>query len=304
METVLIAGGSGLVGSHLRQILIDSGYRVLVLTRNAGLAASTEDYVLWDVPNDVIDHEAQSADHIINLAGAGIADRRWTHNRKKEIIESRTRTTKLLIRYCRDHDVRLRSFINASAMGYYGDCGERMMSEDDEGSTSDFLSKVCQLWEEAAHDATDIADSVTLLRISTVLSTRGGALPKMTSSIPFGIAPYLGDGQQYISWIHIEDLCRMISFFLQASHSFEVYNAATDRSMTNKSFTKSLVKSINRHALLSPVPEIALKLAMGEMSRVVLNSCRLNTEKLEKTGFENKFNDLVVAVRDLKTRKI
>ncbi len=304
MESVAIAGGSGLVGTRLRHHLQDEGYRIFILTRDGAKAQSQPYFLHWDVKKGEIDSRILGVDHVINLSGAGIADARWTLKRKKEIIESRTLSTQLLISYLQDKENKLKSFINASAMGYYGDCGEHVMSEEDLPSTEDFLSEVCRLWEKSASGAVKAADSVSVLRISTVLSTKGGALPKMTQSIPFGLAPYFGDGKQYVSWIHIDDLCSFVLHLMKGHHRYEVFNIASQQSMSNKDFVEVLADVIRPAAVKVPTPAFALRLAMGEMSSVVLNSCRLSVKKMLEYGFRPKYPDLAQAVEDLRERNV
>lgn len=299
MNKVLIAGGSGMVGRHLSNLLKQNGYTPLILTRQKKLSNENAEYVYWDISKKIIDPAALSCDYVVNLSGSGIADKKWTPNRKKDLINSRTESIDFLIFQLAKRKNKVKTFISASAIGYYGDTGERWCDETSQPVTDDFLSHVCQRWEEAGQKAKSVAEHLTILRISTVLSKGGGALEKMDKTIPFGVANYLGSGQQYMSWIHIEDLSRMIIHCIKNPQGNEIYNASAPEVMTNYKFTDTLRKTINSASLLMPAPKIALKLLLGEMSAVVLNSSRIKSEKIRETGFKFNFPLLADALKDL-----
>lgn len=298
MKTIIIAGGSGTVGSRLAQILKTKEYKTLVLTRNKEKCTRDSSFIYWDVENGEVDNRITEADSIINLAGSGIADGRWTNKRKEEIMSSRVDSTRLLISSIKNHSIPLESYISASAIGYYGDGGTQLLTEESDVITKEFLSDVCVRWEEEAHKAKSLCPSFSIIRIGTVLSKQGGALEKMDKSIPYGIASYLGSGDQLMSWIHIDDLCHMITFLLEKRLS-GIYNGVAPEVLSNKEFTKILRNTVNPKALLVGTPSLALKLALGEMSRVVLNNSNISAQKILKSGFSFKYPTLRNALDDL-----
>ncbi|MEL6124157.1 MAG: TIGR01777 family oxidoreductase [Bacteroidota bacterium] len=210
MERVLITGGTGVIGSRLQMHLAQAGYYSVILTRDETKSRADKAHAHWDVNQGQIDDHALEVDHVINLVGAGIAEKKWTSSRKKVLFDSRVNTTTFLINQFRKRRSNLQSFISASAIGYYGDGGDQVLTEDTGIVTQEFLSDVCEAWEAAAAPAEDISNRLVIYRISTVLSKGSGALAKMDATIPFGVANYLGSGEQYFSWIHIDDLCRAI----------------------------------------------------------------------------------------------
>ena len=297
-EKVVIAGGSGLVGSRLKEFLEEAGYRVYILTRNNELSQSSENYLFWNPSKSIIDKDYFQADHVINLCGAGIADKRWTKQRKSEILHSRLQPTNFLIESAQKNKTKFKSFISSSAIGYYGDTGSQEVSESSGPIRHEFLSDICVQWEEAGRHAEKIAQHVSIIRIGTVLSRHGGALSKMAMTIPAGIANYMGNGKQFMSWIHIDDLSRMIIFLIDQKLS-GIYNGVAPASLTNREFTEQLKRVINPKALLLPAPAFTLKIMLGEMSRLLLNSSRINAEKILTAGFEYKYPVLVDALSEL-----
>ena len=298
MDTIVIGGGSGIIGSQVVEISKHQGYRPLVLTRDKSRADQSESYLHWDISEGYIDPQIKEANHIINLAGSGIADGRWTKKRKKEILDSRMDSTQLLINTIRDQKLDIKSFISASAIGFYGDGGDVQLDEEDPIQTKEFLSDVCVAWEAAAAPAAKSVDHLCIVRIGTVLSPSGGALEKMTQTIPLGIASYLGSGKQYMSWIHLEDIARILVYSISNQLS-GIYNAVAPEVLSNKEFTDKLRQAINPKALLLPAPALGIKVAFGEMSRVVLNSSNISAEKIENTGFKFSYPTLNLALQEL-----
>ena len=298
METVLIAGGSGMIGSELEKMLANKGYEVLILSRNRQLVQSKANYIHWDVSNGQIDERFNFADHLINLCGAGIADKRWTSKRKKTIISSRIEPLQLLINKSKEYNKHFKSIISASAIGYYGDGGDELLKEDTPVQTKEFLSDVCVLWEDQAKLCESITSKLSIVRIGTVLGKGGGALAKMAMTIPYGVANFMGNGRQYMSWIHISDMCKMMIYLIEGNHS-GIFNAVAPQPIRNKEFTEILQKTINPKSVLLPAPAIGLKLALGEMSRVVLNSSNVSSEKISASGFEFMFPDVESALSEI-----
>lgn len=303
METVLISGGSGLVGTRLTERLLHKGYKVAHLSRSAEGPKQVEVFT-WDVEQGVLDEEAVThADHIIHLAGAGIADKRWTDDRKKEIINSRVKSAELIIEKLKQTGHRPKSFISASAVGYYGDRGHHFMTEEDKPGKG-FLSQVCVAWEDAVQPTADMGIRLVIMRTGIVLSSRGGALVEIAKPVNFHLGSYLGDGNQYYSWIHIDDMCSMYIQAIENASYTGVYNAVGPDPKRNKVLTKAVADAKQKSAVMLPAPEFALRLALGEMADTVLDSTRVSSEKIEKAGFKFQYSDLSSALQDIYQRGV
>ena len=304
METVLIAGGTGLVGMHLSKMLIDKGYEVLHLSRRENLAATYPAYQ-WDLKAGTIDERAlQKADYIINLAGAGIADARWTKARKKLIIDSRVDSANLIRKCIEEGQTNPKAYLSASAIGYYGNRGEEWMDEHSAPAPGEFLSDSVAEWEASIDAVAKTGIRTAAIRIGIVLSTKGGALEKMLISFNFMQGAYFGDGSMWTSWIHIDDVCRIFIHALE-DDSFEcIYNGVSPEPARNKEIIKAIKKAKNSLAVLLPVPAFALKTIFGEMSAAILGSTRVSAEKLKTAGFVFEYPSLLPAIKDLLKRKI
>ena len=297
MKKVLIAGGSGLIGKALSKMLLDKDYEVGVLSRSSKSSIHIKHH-LWNLESMTVDQDVLQYQYLVNLTGAGIADKRWSDKRKKEIIDSRVKSTKLLYDTFKDRH-SLRAVINASAIGYYGDSGDTLLTEESGIQNKEFLSEVCDIWERAADPLKEIAKRLVILRIGTVLSSKGGALEKMVPPIKMGVASYLGNGQQWMSWIHIEDICRMIIYLLENENTQGVYNGVSPNPEKNIDFTEILKRVINRFAIEVSAPKFGIKIAFGELSRLVLNSNRVSAQKILDAGFQFDYPELDEALQDL-----
>lgn len=291
MMRILITGGTGLVGKRLTKMLIDKNYEVIILSRNP----KEENEFKWSVAENYIDEKALiNTDYIIHLAGAGIADKRWTEGRKKTIIDSRVLTTNLLFSKINELNINLKGFISASGIGYYGSVTSDKIFEETDKVGNDFLGKVCHKWENAAHQFSTKNIPVTILRTGIVLSKKGGALEKMKTPI---ISP-LGSGKQYIPWIHIDDLCTMYIKSIEDNLT-GIFNAVAPEHHTSKSFSKALAKSIKRPFLGIGVPSFMMKLLFGEMAVLLLEGSRISAKKIEKNGYSFRFAKLSKALNNL-----
>ena len=303
MKTVLIAGGSGLVGQRLSELLDKKNYQVILLSRRKNLNARFPTYQ-WNLDEGTIDSEAiEQANYIINLAGAGIADKRWSSKRKKEIIDSRVKSNELIANKIKGSK-HLKASLGAAAIGYYGNRGDQLMKESDVSGKSCFLAESCIAWEKSFEKINMTTVRTVIIRIGVVLSTKGGALEKMLLPAKFGLGSYFGNGSQYFSWIHIDDICQMFIDGIEKENMNGVFNGVAPNPVTNKEITQSINKVSSRFGVLLPVPEFALRLAMGEMADVVLHSTRVSAEKMLKQGFSFQFPDLEPALNDLLVRKI
>ena len=217
MSVVLISGGTGLIGSHLTNHLVERGLDVIILSRkNLSSENPKISYSRWSVKDKMIDAAVvKKADHIIHLAGAGVMDKKWTNDYKKMILDSRTKSAELIISCLKENDHNVKTFVSASAIGWYGE--DQKPAERKEGfiesdlPSNDFLGETCVLWESSTEPVISLGIRLVKLRTGIVLSNKGGELKEFKSPLNFGVAPILGNGKQVVSWIHIDDLCRMYS---------------------------------------------------------------------------------------------
>ncbi len=291
MAKILITGGTGLVGSRLTEMLEKQNHEVRILTRSP----KKKNEYHWDITKQTIDNKVFSnIDFIVHLAGAGIADERWSDERKKVIIDSRVESANLLFNKIKTKKIPLKGFISASGSGYYGAVTTPKIFEEGDKPGNDFLGKVCVKWEAAAHQFKQLDIPVSILRTGIVLSKTGGALEKMRTPI---IAP-LGSGKQYMPWIHIDDLCAMYVKLIQENLE-GTYNAVAPEHHTSKSFSKVLAKSISRPFIGINVPSFMLKLVFGDMSKILLEGSRVSSKKIEKQQFTFRFPILSNALKQL-----
>lgn len=303
MDTVLITGGTGLVGRALTKLLTEVGYRVIILSRHAGQDSDNElvSYAQWDLAKQTIDETAiQQADYIVHLAGANVGDKRWTAARKKEIVNSRTQSAALLFKALEQYPNKVKKVISASGAGYYGeDKGGTAFTEKDPPA-SDFLGTTCTAWENAILKMQELGKKVVIFRTGIALSLSGGALKEFYKPLQFGFATILGNGEQYVSWIHIHDLARL---YLSAivNHELEgIYNAAAPHPVQNKELVMTMAQEAKGRSFISVhVPTFALKLTLGEMSVEVLKSCRLSSARIQETGFVFSYPDIRSAMEKI-----
>ncbi len=303
MASVLIAGGSGLIGRRLSVMLTEQGHCVMLLSRKANSDAGFTTFT-WHPAEGKIDHQAiRQADVIINLAGAGIADTHWTPTRKREIIDSRVQSTRLLLEsiQCTGHNPRC--YLSGSAIGIYGDRGEEFLDEYAD-SGAGFLAESCLAWEAAIREVANAGVRTVALRIGIVLSTQGGALEKMLIPARLGAGVYFGSGRQWYSWIHIDDVCRMFIHAMEQEYMTGFYNAVAPNPVRNKELVVALQRALRLPPIVLPAPTPVLRLAMGEMADVVLNSTRVTSQKISDAGFRFEHPHLSEALADLLARKL
>jgi uncharacterized protein len=307
MQNVLITGGTGLVGRSLTKALLARGYAVTILTRKlpGNQEGSNTQYALWDVKKQTLDVQAvQRADHIIHLAGAGVVDKKWTEAYKKEIVDSRVKSSELLVKTLSDHSNSIRSVVSASAIGWYGSnaglpSNSRGFTENDP-PVNDFLGSTCRQWEESIEPVTALGKRLVKLRTGIVLSNGGGALEAFKKPLRLGIAAILSGGGQMISWIHIDDLCRMYIHALEDENLSGSYNAVAPVPVDNKKLTVSLARAIRGNFFISlHVPAVLLKLLLGQRSLEVLKSATVSGEKIRASGFVFLYPSIEVALQDL-----
>lgn len=294
---VLISGASGLIGSALVPFLTSGGYEVKRLVRSK--SAADGDAIFWDVQSETIDKDALiGIDAVVHLAGENLAGGRWTEKRKQKILNSRVKGTRLLSKTLAEMDKPPKVLVSASAIGYYGDRGDEVLQEDSEPG-SGFLAKVCQEWEAAVKPAADKGIRVVNLRFGLVLSAEGGALKKMLLPFKMGVGGKIGSGDQYWSWIVIDDVVGAIHHAITHDSLVGPVNAVAPFPVTNEEFTRILGRILKRPTIF-PLPEFAAKLALGEMAdEMLLTSARVQPKKLPAAGYNYEFTDLEAALRYL-----
>ncbi len=295
MRKVIITGGTGLVGKRLSELLKQHGYKVNILCRNP---KKTDEYK-WNVEEGYMDESAfEGTEIIVHLAGAGVADHRWTDSRKKEIIDSRVASTRLLFKYLSKKTHAIKSFISASAVGYYGDRKNDLLTEDDSAGTG-FLAEVCRLWEQEADTIGTLNIPVSKIRIGIVLSKDGGALPKLDFPVKFGIGAYIGNGKQYVPWIHIDDLCNMFIHLIHHPEANGIYNACAPDIKTNREMSATIAQVLRRPFIPFPAPAFVIKTVMGEMATMLLMSNNCSSKKIIDTGFDFQYPTLYLALENI-----
>lgn len=299
MATVLITGGTGLIGKVLTKRLLEQGHGVRILSRTPHSGSKIPSF-FWNVEAHEIDDKAfDGIDHLVHLAGIGVADKRWTTKRKQEIIDSRVNSMKLISDTLKKKEIRLRSFVGASAIGIYGmETSDTIFSEEDRGS-KDFLSETCELWEKSYHDMPMLADKTVILRIGVVLSKQGGALERLLPLFKKGLGSAIGNGKQYMPWIHVDDMVSVIMEGLFNEGLKGVYNAVAPEHTTNGAFSKQLAQALSKPFFLPNVPAFVMKLVFGEMANVLLTGSRASDKKLMDTGFTFRYPNLEKALKEI-----
>lgn len=299
MAQVLISGGSGLVGKALCEKLQVKGYDLAILSRRKNKNHTFKTYH-WDPRTNQIDSDAiASSDYIIHLAGANIAEKRWSSSRKKLILDSRIQSANLIFKEVSKQKKVLKAFISASAVGYYGAVTTDDIFTEEHQAADDFLGQTCLKWEQATKQFKTLGIRTSILRTGLVLNKQGGALSKMLIPVKMGLASAIGSGKQYLPWIHIEDLCELYIKTIEDFSMEGVFNAVAPDFQTNKSFTQSLAKTLNKPFFLPNVPAFLLKLVLGELSVLILKGSRVSADKLQSLGFIFKYQNLESALKDL-----
>lgn len=311
MPVVLICGGSGLIGQRLATLLIEKGHEVIIITRSSQKIrnnnAGNPSYCLWNPEREEIDSNVISrADYIINLAGAGIADKRWTAKRKKEIAQSRIQSGQTIVKALQQNSNKVRAVINASATGWYGADNlvdtEKKFTEENPAAAG-FLGDTCKAWEESIQPVKDLGKRLVILRTGIVLSKEGGALKEFAKPVKFGIAAILGNGKQIVSWIHIDDICRIYIYAIENERLNGVYNAVAPMPVDNKSLTIAIAKRMKGSFFITAyIPSFFLKLIIGELSTEVLKSTTVSCKKLRETGFQFIYPSIDAAMQQLTER--
>ena len=308
MKNILIAGGSGLVGKRLTEMLLDKGYNVTILTRSSNIVSNNPNifFANWNTDKQTIDEQAVSkADAIINLAGAGVADKRWSIERKKEIVDSRVNSGRLIVNALQRIPNNVNVVVNASAIGWYAPNQQsNEIYQEEEPANIDFLGETCKQWELSIHPISLTKKRLVKLRIGIVLSKDGGALKEFLKPLKFGVATILGSGKQKISWIHIDDLCRMFIAAVEQESMNGVYNAVSPMVTTNSKLNIALAKKL-RGKFYIPifVPKFLLKIVLGELSVEVLKSSDISCKKIHDAGFQFLYPSIESAFEQMFPKK-
>lgn len=294
--TILLAGGTGLIGSRMSDLLRQRGYTVRLLSRSP----KGKDQFAWDPAAGTIDEAAvRGADVVINLAGAGIADKCWTAARKRLLIDSRVQSTRLLRDTFERIGHRPQAYLSASAIGYYGNSGERLMHETDLPAEDSFMVDCCRQWEEVADEVAALGIRTVKFRIGVVLAKEGGALKEFIKPLQFGLGTYFADGRAWYSWVHRDDICGMFIWGIENQSVEGVFNAVAPEPLRIEPLVRATARAMRRRAIFMPVPAFGLRLILGEMSAVVLNSNQVSAEKVLAAGFEFQFPQLDAALKEI-----
>ncbi len=298
-SSVLITGGSGLIGRYLTAALLNEGYKVSHLSRKANHFGKVRVF-RWDPEKGILDPKVfEGVDYVIHLAGANLGEKRWTHNRKLEIAGSRIDSTKLLHKVISENHSKLKAFISASAVGYYGSVTtDRILNEEDLPGT-DFIGSVCRQWEEAADLFENSGIRTVKIRSAVVIEKNDSALSKMMMPAKYGFLVKTGNGKQYMPWIHINDLCKIYLRAIEDPQMTGAYNAVSPQHVTHYEFVRTLSEVISKPVLPVAVPSFILRIALGEMSDIVLKGSRVSSEKIIKSGYKFLYPDLVGALKEV-----
>lgn len=299
-KKVLITGGSGLVGLRLSERLSEKGYEVIHLSRFRSKSSKYKTFT-WDLSEGIMEEGAlEGVNHIIHLAGAGVAEKRWTEKRKQELTASRVNGANLLFDKLKSSDFKINSFISASAIGIYGfDTGGIIQTEDRTQLGDDFLATLTKKWESVANQFVSLNARVVKLRIGLVLSNEGGLLNKLKPMANLGLSSAFGSGGQYMSWIHIDDLVNMFILAMENNQFSGVYNAVAPQPVTNKDFLVAMSKVMKKPYFLPNTPKIVLKLVLGELASAVTGGNNVSSKKIMDTGYNFNFDDLDKSLQDL-----
>lgn len=298
MQSILITGGTGLLGKYLTDALVIKGHTVSHLSRRPGKNPAIKTF-LWDIDKGTIDPECiAGVDTIVHLAGEGIADKRWTTERKRQLIDSRTKSIALVYKLLQTTPHGVKSVVSASGTGYYSDRGDDLMTETSPPA-NDFLAECCILWEKAVDQGAELGLRVLKFRTGVVLTTGGGALPLLAMPVKLYVGSPMGNGKAWVPWIHWRDVVDMYMLGIENQNLSGVYNMVAPHPVTNKQLTQAIAKQLHKPLWAPHVPAFALKLFLGEMSLVVLGSTKTSSAKIEAAGFKFTYPTVDLALKEI-----
>lgn len=299
MAKILITGGSGSIGRKLIPRLKESGHEVAVIGRSRYLNIGAPSFT-WDLAKHEMEEGAlDGVTHIIHLAGAGIADKPWSPERKQEILESRVRPLQLLADNLTNRNQKIEAIISSSAVGYYGAITSGKTFTEEDSSASDFLGITCQMWEDAVQLLRPCADREVRIRTGVFLMKEGGALEKIAKPIRLGVGAPLGSGKQWVPWIHVDDLVEMYVRAVEDKNLHGAFNGVAPESVNQKGLTRAIGDVLRKPLFLPAASGFVLKLMLGQMACIVTEGSRVSSEKIQATGFQFKFSELKSALNDL-----
>lgn len=300
---ILISGGTGLIGSHLAQLLIYRGYSVSFLTRQYRSLTGI-DVIRWDPEKQWIDNiNIKDPIAIINLSGENLTAKAWTAEQKEIIINSRVNSLRLIKSLVEKRTNQVVRIISTSAIGYYGTYTSGEIISEESQSGTDFLAKTCVEWERSIKEIAELGVPTAWVRTGVVLSDKGGAMKAIKDSMRAGLAIPLGSGNQWVSWIHIRDLVRLFEFLLEESDLSGVFNGVAPASDTNKSLTRALAKVYKKTFIPIGLPAFILKMILGEMASISLYGSRVSADKITNAGFRFQYNNLESAIMSFRQQK-
>jgi uncharacterized protein len=304
MATVIITGGTGLIGTALTKALVQKGYEVIILSRSPKSPAQKNvSYAVWNIEKQAIDEDAiKRADYIVHLAGANVADKRWTEKRKQEIVDSRVKSGDLIVKALKEVPNTIKAVLSSSGIGYYGPDQQSSNSKafvETDAPFSDFLATTVVQWEGAITPVEKLSKRLVIFRTGIVLSDEAGAYKEFKKPLKFGVASVLGSGKQVVSWIHIDDLVRLYIEAIENEDWTGIYNAVAPNPVTNKQLIKEIASQNKGFHIAASVPSFVLKAVLGEMSIEVLKSTTVSSEKIENKGFQFLYPSIGGAVASL-----
>jgi uncharacterized protein (TIGR01777 family) len=299
MAKVLITGGTGLVGRYLCNALQARGYEVSILSRTGKNGNEIPAYT-WNWNRNEIEEEAiNTADYIVHLAGVNIGEKRWTAKRKQQILDSRVRTAELIFNKTEGQNKRLKAFISASAIGYYGARTTEEIYNETDPPSDDFLGQTCSRWEQVADRFSDIGIRSVKIRTGIVLSKHGGVLQKFNLPSRLGIGIIIGKGKQYFPWIHIQDLCNIYIAAIENIQMVGAYNAVAPEHLTYSQFIRKLTRHLSKPFWFPKIPSMVLQIIIGKKAEMILYGSRISSDRMRAAGYEFSFPDLDSALKQL-----
>jgi len=296
-NNVLVAGGSGLIGLELISLLKEKGYGIHVLSRSKKNIAGTVVFK-WDIEKRYIDPEALRGVHtIINLAGSGVAEKAWTAERKADLLNSRVQSTRLLFDALSSYAHTVETYISPSGIGIYPEGNDWLTEETPQAST--FLAGICRQWENEAQTFKEKRIRTCIFRFGLVLSPKGGMLKELLTPFKFGIAPVFGNGKQWQSWVHMDDVCNALLFVVENKNISGIYNLVAPQPVSNVEMINTIQSIKKGFSIKAPVPQFVLRLFLGERAEIVASNQKVRSDKIEKAGFVFKYPNVTDALRNL-----
>ncbi|MHA6727180.1 TIGR01777 family oxidoreductase [Chryseobacterium sp. A301] len=298
MNTLLIAGGTGFIGKHLTQYLLQKGHVIHALTRTKKSSKNENlHFFQWDIEKGIIDEKAfEGVDVLINLTGANITEKRWTAKRKKEIVDSRVESINLLFKYVRQLENKPTALISSSAVGYYGAVTTEQVFTELSPNGTDFLAYICKEWENAAFQFNQLGIRTIVLRKGIIIGKEGGMYAKTASLAKWSINTALGNGKQFMPWIDIRDLIRLYEFILSESELSGIFNTVSTQPISMNEFSKLLLRSFGKKSFLPNAPKFIIQLMFGEMAAMLLEGSKVSNEKIIDAGFVFQYDTMESAL--------